>query len=69
LEPDEAPEERLLLGAPPAAVEVQDGRVAGHEGRQAAAIARVIEELDVGERAAGCGAAVSHGGQGKGHAA
>jgi hypothetical protein len=32
---------------------VQDRRVTGHEGRQPAPVPRVIEELDVGERAAG----------------
>ena len=52
LQRDQAAEERLLLRAPPAAEELQHDRVAADELREAAAVARVVVELDVRERPA-----------------
>jgi hypothetical protein len=48
-------QERLLLGAPPAAVGLHDGRVAGDEVAERALVAGVVAEHEVGEDLAGRG--------------
>ena len=49
---DEPAEERLLLRAPPAAVEVQDERIAAGELGQATQVAGVVGKLELREPAA-----------------
>ena len=49
LEREEAAEERLLLGAPPAPVKVQHGGIAAHELGELALIAGVVKQLEVGD--------------------
>ena len=53
LEPDQATEERLLLGAPEAAVEVDEQRAATGELGEAARIPPLVGKLEVREPGAG----------------
>jgi hypothetical protein len=49
VEGDQAAEEALLLGTPPAAIGLQDDRVAGDQLRQPASVAVVVGEAKVGQ--------------------
>jgi hypothetical protein len=49
LQSKEAAEERLLLGAPPAPVELQHGGIAAYELGEPASVTGVVEQLELGE--------------------
>ena len=53
MQPHESAEERLLLGAPEAAVELEQERIAARELREPARVAVVVGQGQIGEHLAG----------------